>query len=92
MTIKLYTKKEQVINHEYFKEDFISTALSLLQAYQGDVGYWTNMNDIHSFNWCTSGSPCWEEGEEDKMHDYDNFVRDFVAIFETEIKGSNKHG
>jgi len=85
MTIKLHTQKELVMNHERFTKDFMLTALHLLQAYQSDVSYWTNM-DIHSFNWCTSGSPCWEEGEEDKMHDYDNFVRNFVAIFETEIQ------
>ena len=86
MTTKLLTKKELVMNHERFTQDFMLTALRLLQAYQSDVSYWTSMGDTHSFNWCTSGSPCWEEGEEDKMHDYGNFVRDFVAIFETEIE------
>tara|TARA_B110001450_G_scaffold224434_1_gene222046 strand:+ start:63 stop:320 length:258 start_codon:yes stop_codon:yes gene_type:complete len=79
------TKKELVINHEYFTQDFMSTALRLLQAYQDDVKYWTNMG-VDTFNFCTSGSPCWEEGEEDKMRDYDNFVRNFVAVFQTELQ------
>lgn len=86
MTIKLHTKKERVMNHEYFTQDFMLTALRLLQAYQSDVSYWTSMGDTHSFNWCTSGSPCWEEGEEDKMRDYDNFVRNFVEVLQTELE------
>ena len=85
MTIKLHTKKERVMNHEYFTQDVMSTALRLLQAYQDDVKYWTNMG-VDTFNFCTSGSPCWEEGEEDKMRDYDNFVRNFVEVLQTELE------
>ena len=79
------TKKELVMNHEHFTQDFMSTALRLLQAYQSDVEYWTNMG-VDTSNFCTSGSPFWEDNEKDKMHDYDNFVRNFVAVFQTEIQ------
>ena len=85
MTIKLHTKKELVMNHEYFTQDFMLTALRLLQAYQSDVSYWTDMG-VDTSNFCTSGSPCWEEGEEDKMRDYDNFVRNFVEVLQTELE------
>jgi hypothetical protein len=90
MTIKLHTKKELVMNHERFEQDFMSTALSLLDSYKGDVEYWTQMGNeaggVDYFNHYTSGSPCWEEGEEDQMNDYNNFVQDFVAVFKTELE------
>ena len=41
---------------------------------------------VDYFNHYTSGSPCWEEGEEDQMNDYNNFVQDFVAVFKTELE------
>mgnify|MGYP003639338797 FL=1 len=90
MNIKLHTKKELVMNHERFEQDFMSTALSLLDSYKGDVEYWTQMGNeaggVDYFNHYTSGSPCWEEGEENQMNDYNNFVQDFVAVFKTELE------
>jgi hypothetical protein len=89
MTIKLHTKKELVMNHERFEQDFMSTALSLLDSYKGDVEYWTQMGNeagVDGFNHYTSGSPCWEEGEEDQMNDYKNFVSNFVEVLQTELE------
>ena len=90
MTIKLHTKKELVMNHERFEQDFMSTALSLLDSYKGDVEYWTQMGNeaggVDYFNHYTSGSPCWEEGEEDQMNDYNNFVKNFVEVLQTELE------
>ena len=89
MTIKLHNKKELVMNHERFKQDFMSTALSLLESYKGDVEYWTDVghsNGVDGFNHYTSGSPCWEEGEEDQMEDYKNFVSNFVEVLQTELE------
>ena len=89
MTIKLHNKKELVMNHERFEQDFMSTALSLLESYKLDVEYWTDIGHqagVDGFNHYTNGSPCWEEGEENQMNDYNNFVQDFVAVFKTELE------
>ena len=89
MTIKLHTKKELVINHKRFEKDFMSTALSLLEDYKSDVNYWTDLGNtegVNSFNSCTDGSPCWEEDEEDQMNDYNNFVKNFVGVLQTELE------
>ena len=89
MTIKLHTKKELVMNHERFEQDFMSTALRLLLSYKWDVEYWTKIGHqagVDGFNHYTNGSPCWEEGEEDQMEDYKNFVSNFVEVLQTELE------
>ena len=89
MSIRQYSTKERVMNHKLFKKDFMSTALSLLESYKRDVSYWTHLGNtegVNSFNSCTDGSPCWEEDEEDQMNDYNNFVKNFVGVLQTELE------
>jgi hypothetical protein len=89
MTLKLHTKKELVMNHRFFEQDFMSTALSLLSAYKLDVEYWTDVghsDGVVGYNLYTNGTPCWEEGEEGQMEDYKNFVKNFVEVLQTELE------
>ena len=84
------TEKDLVLRHKYFKKDLLTTALSLLQAYKDDVEYWTDIGHnkgVDQYNHYTNGSPCWEEGEEDQMEDYRNFVVNFVEVLRIETVG-----
>ena len=84
MTIKLHTKKELVMNHERFEQDFMSTALSLLESYKSDEAHVTELMNKGE----QETHPCidYEEYEKDEKNDYNNFVQDFVAVFKTELE------
>ena len=84
MSIRQYSTKERVMNHEYFEKDFMSTALSLLQYHASDKAHVTELINKNE----QETHPCidYEEDEKDEINDYNNFVQDFVAVFKTELE------
>ena len=84
MTIKLHTKKELVMNHTFFQQDFMSTALRLLESHAGNQAHVTELMNKNE----QENHPCidYEEYEKDEINDYNNFVQDFVAVFKTELE------
>jgi len=84
MTIRRYSTKERVMNHTFFEQDFMSTALRLLKSHASNQAHVTelmnkNVQENHP-------SLDYEEYEKDEINDYNNFVQDFVAVFKTELE------
>jgi hypothetical protein len=84
VSIELLRAQHSVMQHEMFDQDFVTTAIKLLENYYKDIDYMAIDVSLDQCNAMTNGTPYFDNDQQ--MHDYLKFLKAFILAFKEEIE------